>query len=136
MQKCAAAGYRLRAVIMPIIPVEGWQEIYADFLESLLAAVPLSRITLGQICSYPAALQLTQRKLGPNDPISRLLRKGKSKDGRTRFPVRLRIEVYGHLIDTIMRLQPGLEIGLCMEEATVFHALDMQAAVDRCNCVI
>lgn len=73
MQKCADAGYPIRAVIMPVIPIEGWQNIYVNFLESLLMPVPLERITLGQICSYPGALKLTEQKLGKKNPISNQL---------------------------------------------------------------
>jgi len=136
MQKCADAGYTLRAVIMPIIPVESWQKIYASFIENLLMSIPLERITLGQICSYSAALKLTERKLGKTNPISNRLEKVKSNDGRIRFPLKLRIEVYRHLIDTIKKLQPKLSIGLCMEEHQTFKALNMQSAIGCCNCVV
>ena len=136
MQKCANAGYPLRAVIMPIIPIEGWQNIYVRFLEYLLESVPLSRITLGQICSYSVALQFTEKKLGKNNPISKMLAKTKSKDGRIRFPVKLRIEVYRCLINTIKKLQPKLKIGLCMEEIDTFKALDMEDSIGCCNCVL
>lgn len=136
MQKCARAGYPLRAVIMPIIPTDGWQNTYADFLENLLKSVPLDRITLGQICSFPAALKLTERKLGKTNLISNLLRKSQSKDGRIRFPLKLRIEVYKYLVDIIKNLQPQLEIGLCMEENQTFKALNMETALGRCNCVL
>jgi spore photoproduct lyase len=136
MRKCADAGYPLRAVIMPIVPIEGWQNIYTSFLKNLLESVPLDRITLGQICSYSGALQLTERKLGKNNPISNMLEKGKSKDGRTRFPINLRIEVYKYLVSTIRKLQPKLQIGLCMEEADTFKALDMENSIGCCNCVL
>lgn len=136
MRKCAQFSYPLRAVIMPIIPVSGWQKIYADFLKSLLESVPLNRITLGQICSYPTALKLAEHKLGANNPISGLLSKNKSKDGRIRFHIKLRLKVYKYLIETIKEFQPRLDIGLCMEESIVFNTLDMPAAVGRCNCVL
>jgi len=136
MQKCANAGYPLRAVIMPIVPVEGWQSIYTRFLEKFLESVPLDRITLGQICSYSAALQLTERKLGKNNAISKMLEINTSKDGRMRFPVKLRTEVYRYLIDKIKKLKPKLQIGLCLEEADVFNALDMKDSIGRCNCVL
>jgi len=136
MQKCAEAGYPIRAVIMPIIPIEGWQNIYAGFLENLLGSVPLDRITLGQICSYSGALQLTERKLGKNNPISRMLNKTKSKDGRIRFPLKLRIEVYRYLIEKIKQFRPELDIGLCMEEASAFKALKMENSTGCCNCVL
>ena len=136
MRRCSDAGYPLRAVIMPIIPVEGWQKMYASFLENLLESVPLDRITLGQICSYSGALQLTERKLGKSNPISKMLGKDKSKDGRIRFPIKLRIEVYRYLIDTIRKLQPQLQTGLCMEEIDTFKALNMENSIGGCNCVL
>jgi spore photoproduct lyase len=136
MQKCADVGYPIRAVVMPIIPVEGWQNIYTRLLENLLESVPLDRITLGQICSYSGALQLTERKLGKDNHISKMLEKGKSKDGRIRFPIKLRSKVYKYLVDTIRKLQPKLQIGLCMEEPDVFKALGMGNSIGCCNCVL
>jgi len=136
MRKCADAGYPLRAVIMPIIPIEGWQNIYTRFLETLLKSVPLERITLGQICSYSGALQVTERKLGKDNPISKMLEKGKSKDGRVRFPIKLRIGVYKYLVNTIRKLQPKLQIGLCMEQRETFKALDIENSIGCCNCVL
>jgi len=136
MQKCAEAGYPLRAVIMPIIPVEGWQKIYAGFIENLLMSVPLERVTLGQICSYSAALKLTERKLSRTNPISNQLEKVKSNDGRIRFPFKLRVEVYRYLVDTIREFQPKLHISLCMEEYQTFKALNMESAIGCCNCVV
>ena len=136
MQKCAEAGYPIRAVIMPIIPIDHWQNIYADFLEKLLMLVPINRITLGQICSYSGAIKLTGLKLGKKNPISNRLEKAKSNDGRMRFPFKLRITVYRYLIDTIKQFQPELHIGLCMEEYRTFEALDMRSAIGLCNCVL
>jgi len=78
MRRCAQAGYRVRAVLMPIIPVAGWQEIYGRLMETLLQSVPLSRLTLGSICSYPQAQRLMEMKLGKQNAVSTLLaqRKG------------------------------------------------------------
>ena len=81
-------------------------------------------------------MQLTERKLGKDNPISNMLENGKSKDGRTRFPMNVRIEVYRNLIDTIRKLQPKLQIGLCMEEADAFKALGMKTSIGCCNCVL
>jgi spore photoproduct lyase len=136
MQKCADAGYPLRVVIMPIMPVEGWQKKYANFIDSFLTSVPLERITLGQICSYPGALKLTEQKLGKKNLISSQLEKTKCRDGRLRFPFKLRIDIYRDLIDTIKKLKPKLHIGLCMEERQTFKALNLQSAIGCCNCVL
>jgi len=136
MQKCAEAGYAIRAVIMPVIPMESWQNTYGDFLENLLTSVPLDRITLGQICSYSGALKLTERKLGKKNPISNQLEKTKSNDGRIRFPFKQRIAIYRYLIDTIKQFQPKLPIGLCMEEYRTFKALNIEGTIGCCNCVV
>jgi len=136
MQKCAKAGYPVRAVVMPIIPIENWQQIYRDFLKSLLTNVELDRITLGQICSYSTAMQLTEGKLGPKNVISNLLEKAKSPDGRIRFPDQLRTDVYKHLIGYIRQQKPDLQIGLCLEEKNIFKALGMEVSMGQCNCVL
>ena len=137
MTRCAAAGYPVRAVVMPIIPVDGWEPAYEAFLHRLLAEVPLQRITLGGICSYPTARGLLEHRLGRDNAISRVLDpRGPSADGRLRYPPARRTELYGRLIRTIRQCAPHLDIGLCLEEARVFHTLDLTAAIGRCNCVL
>jgi len=58
MRQCSLAGYPIRAVVMPILP--GYE--YGDFLRRLVSEVPLSRITLGSICSYSGAVRLGPRR--------------------------------------------------------------------------
>jgi len=138
MKACAAAGYPVRVVIMPIIPTPGWEDLYSDFLVDLLGQVSLDRITLGGICSYPGALQLTELKLGRANAISTLLAGGKenSPDGRLRYSVADRVKIYAFLLSVVRRLQPDLPIGLCLEERPVFEALGMASHIGRCNCVL
>ncbi len=138
MQRCAQAGYPVRAVVMPIIPVADWRETYGRFLLTLLDSVPLSRITLGSICSYPQAQRLMELKLGRQNAISTLLDRGpaKSDDGRLRFGRSRREEVYRYLIGCIRQRRPDLEIGLCLEDEAMFAALDLTANIGRCNCVL
>jgi len=138
MQQCSEAGYPVRAVIMPIIPVPGWREIYTRFLRELLAQMQLSRITLGGICSYDGALSFTESKLGKDNTVSLFLRKAEHRcpDGRNRYEPGQRIEIYCHLTTTIRRLQNELPIGLCLEEPAVFEELGLTASAGRCNCVL
>ncbi len=60
----------------------------------------------------------------------------KSADGRLHFPRVLREKVYRHLIGTIRRDAPNLQIGLCLEEPAMFDAVDHPDGVGRCNCVL
>jgi spore photoproduct lyase len=138
MRKCSAAGYPVRAVIMPIIPVPGWQRIYDEFLELLLAEVPLDRITLGCVCIYPTARRLMESRLGKQNTISQALenRPGRPADGRSRYPMRLRLALYRHFIDRIQQLRPDLRPALCLEDETIFEALDLTSSIGPCNCVL
>jgi hypothetical protein len=116
--------------------VADWQAVYTRFLEGLLKSVPLQRITLGQICSYAGALTLMESKLGRENPISRRLDRRRSADGWVRFPLAGRIRVYQYLIDCVRRIQPGLDISLCLEERRTFEALHLRDVIGHCNCVL
>jgi DNA repair photolyase len=136
MKACMEANYPVRAIVMPMIPIDNWREVYERFLENLLT-IELDRITLGGICIYPAALDLMERKIGKSNPVSKALSNGcKSADGRMRYPVNTRVEVYGHLIKKIRQVCPNLTIGLCLEEKEVFEKLNLTASIGRCNCVL
>ncbi len=138
MRNCAAAGYPLRAVIMPIIPIAGWREAYAAFLDKLLSTVPLQLVTLGGICSYPNARSLMEAKMGHDQAISNSLHGSPraSGDGRSRYPFDQRIEIYSHLINVIRDHDSAPPIALCLEEHSMFEALRMESALGKCNCVL
>jgi len=137
MKRCAEAGYPVRAVIMPIIPLPGWEEAYAGFLGAILAAVRLDRITLGGICSYRAARFLMEHRLGRSNAISEAFDpNGPSPDGRLRYPAHLRTDLYRQMIEIIRSRAPDLDISLCLEEKRVFQALGLAEAIGRCNCVL
>ena len=130
--------YPIRAVLMPIIPISGWDTIYREFLTDLLSRVRFQRITLGSICSYPQAMRLTEQKLGRENPISAQLDRHRSQvtDGRARFPYELREEVYRQLLRTIRQTDEAVEVGLCLEDPSMFASLDMREKIGKCNCVL
>lgn len=134
MIQCRGAGYPVRAVIMPLIPVDNWRAVYGRFLENLLSRVKLDRLTLGGICSYRGAYELTCRKLTTRNAISENLEGAKSKDGRLRYPLELRLDMYRHLINLATRLQPGTELALCLEEKEAWEATGLTENLGRCNC--
>jgi spore photoproduct lyase len=137
MRQCAAAGYPVRAVVMPIIPIADWRKAYETFLRHLLTRVPLSRITLGGTCIYQPALQLVELKLGGENAISKQLQPPQTDgDRRSRYAESQRVDIYRHLIETIRSIQPDLPIGLCLEQASVFETLGMTPAIGQCNCLL
>jgi len=60
----------------------------------------------------------------------------KSNDGRLRFSHSAREEVYRYFVECIRRHRPDLEIGLCLEDESMFASLDLQESIGRCNCVL
>jgi len=134
-RRCQEAGYPVRFLIMPILPVDGWQRHYAELVEAIFAAARPERITLGGICSYRGALRLTAQALGPDNLLARHISHQPSPDGRRRFPRELRADFYRHLIGAIRRRDPGLPIGLCLEEPELWRACGLDPASATCNCI-
>jgi len=137
MKKCAQKGYPVRAVLMPVIPVENWEKIYEDFVEMLLSSAPVQRLTIGGICIYQNAKKLMELKLGKENEISQNIdTRAKAGDGRLRYPVSLRLKMYSHIIKTVRRLKPELELALCLEEARVWKETGLMSQLGHCNCVL
>lgn len=138
MEACAAVGYPIRAVIMPLIPVDGWKKIYAEFLSELLQRVSVDRLTLGGICSYRTAHALMERKLQCGNAISRNLvtLKTKTTDGRLRYSPELRTQLYSHLVQEARRWRPDLTVSLCLEENRVWESTAMSRRESPCNCLL
>ena len=137
MRQVTSVGYPLRAVMMPIIPIAGWQEAYAVFTRRLVETVPLKRLTLGGICSYKAARLLMERKLGINNSVSTNLGDNNSSpDGRARYPAPMRQEIYSHIIKVAHDIRPYMEIALCLEEKELWQKCGLENSLGRCNCVL
>jgi len=136
MRRVAERGYPVRAIMMPIIPIEGWQDLYAAFTRRLLEGVPIRRLTLGGICIYRSARDLMERKMGTRNVVSDHIDKGSpvAGDGRARYPRNLRHEVYSLIIDSARRLCPDLEIALCLEGQALWESTGLVESMGRCNC--
>lgn len=138
MRKCAAAGYPIRVMLMPIIPVADWRRVYGDLLKELLTRVRLDRITLGGVCSYGPALNVTNEKLGTDNVIVKSLTvlSDGPDDGRTRYSHALRAELYAFMRDTIRRFQPELTVALCMESHAIADEVGLSDNIGKCNCIL
>lgn len=137
MRRAAESGYPVRAVMMPIIPVGGWEDIYAAFTRKLLANVPIQRLTLGGICIYRGARKLMENKMGLENAISTHI-DGSSittGDGRARYSSELRGEAYSLIKKTARELCPDLELALCLEEKAIWDEVGLGERIGHCNCV-
>ena len=136
MGRVVERGYPVRAIMMPIIPVAGWQELYARFTRRLLE-IPIQRLTLGGICIYRGARDLMERKMGRINLISEQLDSTSiAGDGRVRFPREVRHEVYSTIIDAARGIRPHLEIALCLEEEMLWKRTGLAGHMGRCNWTV
>ena len=136
MRRVAERGYPVRAIMMPIIPIDGWQDVYTRFTKRLLEAVPIRRLTLGGICIYRSARHLMERKMGMRNLVSEHIDATplNTGDGRARYPRSLRHQVYSLIIASARRLRPDLEIALCLEEEALWESTGLRGSMGRCNC--
>ena len=134
----ASAGYPVRAVMMPIIPVEDWKDIYTAFTKRLIEDVPIQRLTLGGVCIYRGARKLMERKMGLNNAISSHIEdiSQRTGDGRARYSQALRREAYSLIIEIVRRLRPELELALCLEEHELWQKTGLEERMGHCNCVL
>ena len=137
MKKCAEAGYPVRAVIMPVIPVKNWEHFYDRFVRRLVAEIPLERVTIGGICIYKNARRLMEKKIGGSNPISREIDAStESEDGRARYASKTRIGMYRLITDAVHKTNPETTVALCLEEPEVWQQLGIEKNIGRCNCVL
>jgi len=136
MRRVAERGYPIRAIMMPIIPIDGWQDVYRAFTERLLETAPIRRLTLGGICIYRSARDLMERKMGTRNLVSERIDRASpiAGDGRARYSRNLRHEVYSLIIASARRLRPDLEIALCLEEEALWESTGLRGSMGRCNC--
>jgi len=138
MRRVASAGYPVRAIMMPIIPVDGWQGIYTKFTRQLLETVPIQRLSLGGICIYRRARKLMEQKMGLNNPVSSNIENAPQKtgDGRARYSQALRWKLYSIIIKAVQHVKPELELALCLEEREVWQTVGLERNIGRCNCIL
>ncbi len=130
--RCARAGYPVRFLIMPLLPVEGWPELYRRLVDELLDAAAPERITMGGICSFPTARRLAAARGGGCFVEAA---EAVGPDGRRRYPPALRVKMYQVILDAIRRRAPDLPVGLCLEEPAVWRAVGLNPRRARCNCI-
>ncbi len=138
MRRVAESGYLVRAVMMPVIPIKGWENAYVTFTKSLLETVPIERLTLGGICIYRGARKLMEDKMGLENAISTHIDgiSVTTGDGRARYSQELRKEAYSLIIKTACGIHPDLELALCLEDELIWHDVGLGEYIGHCNCVL
>ncbi len=125
--KLKSAGWEVRIRLDPLIPVEGWQDHYAEVIDMINRVEP-SVVTLGSLRFFKNLLHHVPRHtdvfthgVDHNDP-----------DGRFRVREDLRTHMYRLCLDRLTCLRKGL----CKETEKMHRELGLPGMHQSCNCTV
>ncbi len=135
------AGYPVRVRLDPILPVEGWQRIYAEAIEQIFAQLSPERITLGTL-RFEKQFYNMRNTIFQDDNLKQIVgtmqgmldKKGKS-EGKYSFSDEQRIEMFRFAINEIRRHDENVAIALCKESVELWDKLGLSLSDLRCACV-
>jgi spore photoproduct lyase len=116
------AGYHLTLRLDPMIPVDGWREDYARFLEEACRVVTPDQWTLGSL-RYFTSLPMWTQKVGRDPSVFRFGSEWTPGDRRRRIPLALRADMYSTAMDIIRERQGDLAVRLCKETVALHRRL-------------
>ncbi len=142
-RKVQAAGYPLRIRLDPIVPVEGWQELYSDTIKRIFEVVSPERITLGTLRFEDQFYRLRDTFISSGPDLLNMMNdmkpmfetrifKGKKKSGKYSFSDEKRVEIFDFSINEIRKFS-DCRIALCKESADVWNRVGLE--LSRCSCV-
>ena len=143
--KVQEAGYRVRIRLDPIVPIDGWQDAYAETVRQIFDKVSPESITIGtmrfekgfynqrkNIFSTGQELEsfvdgmipMFEPHTYPGDKMPKI--------GKYSFPDEKRVEIFRHIINEIKK-RSDCPIALCKESEEVWKATGLDAS--QCSCV-
>lgn len=132
---CELMGFETRWRIDPIIPVDGWQNIYREFFEEASGLTP-KRITLGIYRAMGTGLKKFSEKWGLQpmgwSPTCKL---SKDEGLHYQLPRAARIEIYEgirEMVEESWSAEKRPQLSLCKETGAVREASGI--ASRHCNC--
>jgi spore photoproduct lyase len=156
-RRAQQAGYPIRIRLDPIVPVSGWERIYADAIERIFTEIVPQRITLGTLRFEEQFYKNRQALIGQEESGSHLLaemdrmvpmlppmevpagKRGgdgrpqmKTSVGKYSYPETLRVKIFRFAISEIRKHFTG-PVALCKETASAWAGVGLDP--HRCQCV-
>jgi spore photoproduct lyase len=143
--KVQQAGYPLRIRLDPIVPIDGWQDAYADTIDRIFKRISPERITIGTL-RFEKGFYTLRNSIFSTGPELPAILEGmepmfepkvfegskQPKVGKYSYPEGKRIEIFDFIIKEI-RKNSDCPIALCKESEAVWNQLGMD--LSRCQCV-
>lgn len=143
MRKCQEAGYRVRARLSPICPLEGWREEATSLLEALFTEVKPELVTMDVLGwmnarQMNAALDISQFETKFRQHVEYQLETPPPPHRKHFFPHDWRREIMKYYVQEIRRLSPETPVSICMETMAMWQdmgpTLGMQPGKYACCC--
>jgi len=134
-RKCQEWGYPIRFRFDPLIIHERWHENYIDMVDRVLKYVKPEVITLGTLRFAPSVKGFSQSRFDASALFEHEFTKPHA-DGKRRYPLEDRLEVYSAILDRIRQHDKSIKIGLCKEHADIWEALNLPGKDVICNCLL
>jgi DNA repair photolyase len=126
MRKCQQGGYRVRARLSPICPLEGWQEEATALVEALFKEVKPELITM-DVLGWMNARQMNEAlDISQFDPrfrqyVEDQLETPPPPHHKHFFPHEMRREIMDYYLTEIRRLAPETPVSICMETTAMWR---------------
>ena len=130
-RKVQEAGYGVRLRIDPMIPIDGWEEEFAELARLIeYCYVMPERITLGSLRFKPRTAKLVADSGDVGKKLIAHLSDGVEL-GRYRVEDKLRETMYRFMADELRKRLPGVELALCKESEEFRARLGLSGP---CHC--
>lgn len=120
-------GWTVRLRIDPIVPVEGWKEIYGRLTDAILRLERIETVTLGSLRYFQSLPGYSRRG-------KEIFGYASTKDGsdkRIRVEKELRLEMYKSMMQKLSGIP--CKLGLCKETQELHNTLGLAGKDQSCN---
>lgn len=135
-RKCQKKGYPVAFHFDPIFYDADWEKNYQSLVEQVYDSLeePPRWFSLGTF-RFHRDLKKTAEVRHPNTRIFLGNQIEDKKDGKFRYPQRVRIEIYQKMLSWIRKRDPEIPVYLCMEPQevwkAVFHEIPFKGRIDK-----
>ncbi len=128
-KKLSIAGYTVRLRIDPMVPIQGWKDVYRSLVDDIFASFTPERITLGSLRGLQSTINFSPDKSWVDYLDDRSNWGKKISHG-------IRKEMYGTIITYLDDNYDYTDIGLCKETIAMWKEFGREYTNIECNCLL
>jgi len=128
-KKLSDAGYIVRLRIDPMVPIDGWKEIYRSLVDDIFAGFTPERITLGSLRGLQSTINHSKDKSWVDFLDDR------SNWGK-KISFGIREDMYRTITNYLEEKNGFTDIGLCKETIGMWEEIGKDYKKIKCNCLL